>query len=159
MTIKSKISDTVSAFSPYRIGAIDTTAGADTTAPKSPDTVGIIGAPSDTSIILEWSAVTALEESNGGAVGLSGYRVYRSETKDTSSWIKVAQPTGIRYQDTDVVPGRKYFYRVTAFDTPTLANESFFSDSQPSDSAPFTSRVNWYVNDTATASDSFTYAI
>ncbi|MBI4179975.1 right-handed parallel beta-helix repeat-containing protein, partial [bacterium] len=158
VTVKAKISDTASAFSPYRIGVVDTTAGADTTAPKAPDTVGVIGAPSDTSVILEWSAVTVNEESVGGAPAVSGYRIYRAETKDTSSWVKVAQQTGIRYQDTDAVPGRVYYYRVTAFDAAAFPNESFYSDSQPSDSAAFTSRVNWYVNDASTSGDSYTYA-
>ena len=147
-------------YIPWRLGIVDPAPGADTTAPKAPDTVGIIGAPSDTSIILEWSAVTALEESNGGAVGLSGYRVYRSEVKDTSSWIKVAQQTGIRYQDTDARVGARYYYRVTAFDAAAFPNESFFSDSQPSDSAVFTTTKNWYVNDgwVNGTTDSFTSA-
>ncbi|MBI4178986.1 right-handed parallel beta-helix repeat-containing protein, partial [bacterium] len=147
-------------WQPFRLGQVDTAAGADTTAPKAPDSVAVIGTPSDTSVILEWSAATALEEANGGAVALSGYRVYRSTVKDTSSWIKVAQvgSAQIRYQDTDVVLGTAYYYRVTAFDTAAFENESFFSDSQPFDSAVFTSRVNWYVNDTSTAGDSYTSA-
>ena len=144
-------------FQPYRLGEVDTTAGADTTAPKAPDTVAATG--NDTSIIVEWTAVTALEEpANGGAVGLEGYRVFRSAVKDTSSWIMVWKPTGIRYQDTDVAPGRVYYYRVVAYDTATLDNASFFSDSQPSDSASFTSRVNWYVNDGSTVGDSWATA-
>ena len=128
---------------------------------RAPDTVSVIGAPSDTSVILEWSAVTALEESNGGAVGLSGYRVYRSTIKDTSSWIKVAQvgSATVRWQDTDAAVGSPYYYRVTAFDAATpFENESFFSDSQPSDSAVFGPTKNWYVNDGSSAGDSFTYA-
>ncbi|MBI4179568.1 right-handed parallel beta-helix repeat-containing protein, partial [bacterium] len=147
-------------FQPYRLGSVDTAAGADTTAPKAPDTVAVVGAPSDTSIIVEWSAVSALEEVNGGAVGLSGYRVYRSAIKDTSSWVKIAQVGSgvLRYQDTDATLGSPYNYRVTAFDAATpFENESFFSDSQPTDSAQAQSRVNWYVNDASTAGDSFTY--
>ena len=159
VTIKAKLGDTASAWQPYRLGAGDTAAGADTTAPKAPDTVAILSAPSDTSIILEWSAVAALEEVNGGNVALSGYRVYRSEVKDTSSWMKVGQATGIRYQDTDVVLGRKYYYRVTAFDTASpFENESFFSDSQPSDSAVLSAAVEIYVNDDSTSGDSWAAA-
>ncbi|MBI4180170.1 right-handed parallel beta-helix repeat-containing protein, partial [bacterium] len=148
-------------YQPYRLGTVDTTSGADTTAPTAPDSVAIIGSPSDTSIILEWSAVTALEEANGGAVGLSGYRVYRSTVKDTSSWIQVGQTNSltIRYQDTDVTIGQRYYYRVTAFDTPALVNESFFSDSQPSDSAVLSTAVSIYVNDNSTTGDSWATAV
>ncbi|MBI4178528.1 right-handed parallel beta-helix repeat-containing protein, partial [bacterium] len=159
--ISAKISDTSADWDPWRLAVVDTTAGADTTAPDGPDSVAVIGSPSDTSVILEWSAVTANEEVAAGAVALSGYRVYRSTVKDTSSWIKVTQVGSgtIRYQDTDVVLGGVYYYRVTAFDTAApFENESFFSDSQPSDTVAFTSRINWYVNDTASAADSYTYA-
>ena len=159
--IKVKVSDTASVWTPWRLAVIDTGAGADTTAPAAPDTVAVVGAPSDTSIIIEWSAVSTLEEVNGGSAGVAGYRVYRSAVKDTSSWTQVAQVSSstIRYQDTSVALLTNYYYRVTAFDTATFVNESFYSDSQPYDSAQMQSTVNWYVNDTSTSGDSFTTAV
>ncbi len=162
VAINAKIADTASAWQPYRLGIVDTTANADTVAPKAPDTVAIIGqGASDTSIILEWSSVTKNEETAAGGVALSGYRVYRGTVKDTSLWIRVGQvgSSAIRYQDTNVLQGQTYYYRVTAFDTASpFANESFYSDSQPSDAALNSSLKNWFVNDTRAATDSFTYA-
>ncbi|OGH60941.1 MAG: hypothetical protein A3G34_17280 [Candidatus Lindowbacteria bacterium RIFCSPLOWO2_12_FULL_62_27] len=162
VTIKARVGDTASAWQPFRLGTVDTTAGADTTAPKAPDTVAIVGqGASDTSIILEWSNVTTLEEANGGNVTLAGYRVYRSTVKDTSWWMQVGQvgSGAIRYQDTAVLQWQPYYYRVTAFDAASpFANESFYSDSQPSDAAQNSSQKTWFVNDTAASADSFTYA-
>ncbi|OGH55782.1 MAG: hypothetical protein A3I06_11605, partial [Candidatus Lindowbacteria bacterium RIFCSPLOWO2_02_FULL_62_12] len=147
-------------YTPFRLGAVDTAAGADTTAPDAPDTVAV--APSDTSLIVSWSAVTALEEANGGAVGLAGYRVYRSPAiSDTSLWTKAAEVgSGVtQWQDTSPFVGKVYYYRVTAFDAASpYMDESFYSDSIPGDSAPYTSQTDWYVNDGSTAGDSYTYA-
>ncbi|MBI4179079.1 right-handed parallel beta-helix repeat-containing protein, partial [bacterium] len=160
--IGAKISDTGNSWTPWRLSIVDTAAVADTTAPKAPDTVEIPASASggsDTSIILEWTAVTAEEEGVAGAPGLGGYAVYRSTVKDTSSWIKVAEVySGIRYQDTDVTLGQVYYYRIVSFDAATVINKSFFSDSQPSDSAQLGATVNIYVNDGSTAGDSFTTA-
>ncbi|MBI4178053.1 right-handed parallel beta-helix repeat-containing protein, partial [bacterium] len=147
-------------WQPFRLGAVDTASGADTTAPKAPDTVATIDTTGG-QIKLEWSAVTALEEANGGAVGLSGYRVYRSKIKDTSSWIQIGQVGSgvIQFTDTTVTANTGYYYRVTAFDAAAFANESFFSDSQPVDTGFLYTGPNWYVNDTySSAADSYTYA-
>ena len=159
-TIAAKISDTASAWQPWRLSRVDTSAGADTTAPDAPDTVAVT--PSDTSLIVTWQGVSALEEPNGGAVGLSGYRIYRSPViSDTSLWTQIAQvgSTADGWQDTSPFVGKVYYYRVTAFDAASpYINESFYSDSIPGDSAPYTSQTDWYVNDGSTAGDSYTYA-
>ncbi|MBI4179264.1 right-handed parallel beta-helix repeat-containing protein [bacterium] len=148
-------------WQPFRLGEVDTTAGADTVAPKAPDTVAVVGS-SDTSVHLGWAASDTNEDADAGAFGLNGYNLYRSETKDTSSWTLIAQPssTGKFFEDTDVKPGRTYYYRVTAIDNASpRVNESFYSDSQPGDTATFSSRVNWYVNDASVLGDVYTSAV
>ncbi len=117
-------------FFPFRLGRVDTTPGADTIAPKAPDTVAASGL-TDTAALVTWSTPTANEEDAGGAVGLGGYRVYRSRTADTSFWApsgSVASGTN-SFTDSGMSPGIVYYFRVTAFDNHAVENQSFYSDS------------------------------
>ncbi|MEK8023435.1 MAG: hypothetical protein AAB229_06450 [Candidatus Hydrogenedentota bacterium] len=128
-------------FLPYRLGIVDTAASADTTAPDGPDTVAAFGF-TESSILITWSAVTSIEESNGGAIGLSGYRAYSSRIRDTSLWILrgAVGPATLAFVDSGLGIFETYFYRVTAFDAAARENQSFFSDSisaaQTPDSTP-----------------------
>ena len=70
------------------------------------------------------------------------------------------EPAGsTSYDDVGVDSDKLYYYRVTAFDNNTpYENESFYSDSITSGftdwDGPF-----WYVNDTSTVNDTYTYDI
>ncbi len=63
------------------------------------------------SSVLKWNA------SSKGTFELAGYIIYRGE--DADDLIKIAQvkPTDLRYDDEDVVPGKKYYYKISAIDT------------------------------------------
>ncbi|HNW94418.1 MAG TPA: right-handed parallel beta-helix repeat-containing protein, partial [bacterium] len=82
--IKAMIENTVR-YTPYRLGPVDTAAGADTIAPVAPATVTVNYA-GDTGYTITWSASTVNEEIGGAVADLAGYRVYRSLTADTSYW-------------------------------------------------------------------------
>ena len=133
ITIKSDQNGAASAtagYTPFRIGAVDTSAGADTVAPNAPDTVAAsLGGV--TSITVTWGPVTASEEAEA-ALNLGGYRVYRATVDTASSWTYRGQTDSstLTYTDAGLASNTRYYYRVTAFDTGnTFANESFYSDS------------------------------
>jgi parallel beta-helix repeat protein len=114
-------------YVPFRLGTLDTTAGADTVAPRAPDTVAGYGL-TDTALRVTWSATTASEEAEG-AVGLAGYRIYRSPVADTSVWILVGQSATTGFTDSGLNTNETRYYRVTAFDGAGVENQSFYSDS------------------------------
>ncbi len=150
-------------YTPFRLGAVDTAIGADTTAPRAPDTVAAV-ALGPSSIRVTWPSVSADEEADGFATAATGYRVYGSPTADTTQWIlRGSVPVGTHsYDDSGLTSATTYYYRVTSYDNASpFENQSFYSDSIAS--ALTTADTNgpneWYLNDTATTADSFTFAI
>ena len=151
-------------FIPYRLGPVDTAPGADTVAPKAPDTV--MAAPlTTTSIRVSWSPTIMDEEPDAYSTNLAGYKIYRSPLADTSYWSPLASvaAASLSYDDTGLQANATWFYRVTAVDSWTpYENQSFYSDSIASATtdAVDTSIANfWYVNDGSTSGDSFTSAV
>lgn len=150
-------------YLPFRLGIPDTRAGADTIAPRAPDTVAAYTL-SETAIRVEWNPyVNFNEDGNAVPSDLAGYRVYAAPTVDSTSWALMAQlpaPVG-SFVDSNLVPGTTRHYRVTSFDTGTPENQSFYSDSYGfAVAAPDTNGPNvWYVNDTSLTGDSFTSAV
>jgi hypothetical protein len=115
---------------PFRLGAVDTSIGGDTVAPRAPDTVSAT-ALSDTMIQLSWATVTLSEEPEA-ALNLAGYRVWRTTSLDSAQrGALIAAGTGGTpvLLDSGLTPSTQYFYRVTAFDNHSIENQSFFSDS------------------------------
>ncbi|MEK8022642.1 MAG: NosD domain-containing protein, partial [Candidatus Hydrogenedentota bacterium] len=150
-------------YIPYRLGIVDTTAGADTVAPRAPDTVAA-AVLSSSAIRVSWSPVTVNEEASPFAVSLAQYRIHRALSADSGSWpqVGVAGASAVSFDDTSLAAGVTYYYRVTAVDSATpFENQSFFSDSTGSAmTPPDTSGPNaWYVNDTSTTGDSFTSSV
>ncbi|RMH55354.1 MAG: hypothetical protein D6679_11835, partial [Candidatus Hydrogenedentota bacterium] len=125
---------------PFRLGKVDTTAGADTVAPKAPDTVAAVPDTSAGTIVVTWSLPTTNEEPSPFPVNASFFTVYRSSSSDTSLWIAIASvPFGTNsFADSHLIRGTTYYYRVTVSDTgdARYPNESFFSDSEASATAP-----------------------
>ena len=168
VTISQKFADTASAFIPYRLGKVDTTAGADTTAPGLPASVSVSCTSAGCSVT--WTIPTVNEETNGGTVGYAGAIIYRTNTTDTSNWankvnlVWTASSSATSWIDTQVTAGNTYYYRLTSFDSPSATspffNQSFFTDTKSGTvSATDTTARAWYVNDTYSSStDSFTYA-
>lgn len=134
-------------YIPYRLGIVDTSAGTDTVAPRAPDTVAATAVDA-TNITVTWSAVTSSEETET-TLGLAGYRVYRSPTRDTTFWQLRGTTTATSYTDSGLTAGQGFYYRVTSIDDHTpFENQSFFSDSigldtttSSSNSAPYISPV------------------
>ncbi|MEK8024023.1 MAG: NosD domain-containing protein [Candidatus Hydrogenedentota bacterium] len=165
--IKSKIRgsgrDSI-VYMPYRLGPVDSSPGADTVAPRSPDTVAAT-ALSNTAIRLTWAPVANDEEADPFAVNLAGYRIYRSATADTSVWYLRGYSAGATtlFDDTGLSANETWYYRATSYDNgPAYPNESWYSDSiVPATTMPVdVSLPNvWYVNDTSTSGDSFTSAV
>ncbi len=124
-----------SLFSPYRLGAVDTAAGADTVAPLAPDTVAAATTGMET-ILVSWSAVTADESEDAHATGLTGYSIWRAFAADSRLWeLRGTVGSGATtYSDSRLAVNTRYFYRVAAYDekSPWL-NGSFYSDSVVSD--------------------------
>lgn len=132
--IQAKLADTASTIRPYRLGAADTSTVADTTAPlASPN------AKADTAagqIKLTWSIPTTNEETNGGAVGYGGAKIYRLVNRpDTTNWanasnlVRVSPPTETTWTDTTASAGNIYYYRLTSVDAAAFVNQSFFTDT------------------------------
>ncbi len=165
LAIDTKFSDTVSLFRPYRLGAVDTGIGADTTAPAPPTGFALDTATGGV-VKLAWTIPTIQEDTNGGSLGYSGAKIYRTTARDTVNWadtsllVRIAGSTDTTWSDTTVTAGAVYYYRMTSFDAASVVNQSFFTDTKASgtvqtDTAPKT----WYVNDTYSSStDSFTSA-
>jgi parallel beta-helix repeat protein len=120
-------------FTPFRLGIVDTTAGADTVAPAAPDTA-TAEALDDTSIMISWSESTTNEEPSALAANVNGYRIYRAMSADTSIWTLWRDyGTAVRsFVDSGLSQSETYYYRVTAYDNmgnAIFVNESFYSDS------------------------------
>ncbi|MEK8022719.1 MAG: right-handed parallel beta-helix repeat-containing protein, partial [Candidatus Hydrogenedentota bacterium] len=117
---------------PFLLSAPDTNIGADTIAPKAPDTVVAIATDS-TKVTITWTNVTLSEESETSIDG-GGYRVYRALAADSNFYFLRGATSGggQSYIDSGLTPGQTFFYRVTTFDTHIPENQSFYSDSQPS---------------------------
>ncbi|RMH55614.1 MAG: hypothetical protein D6679_11370, partial [Candidatus Hydrogenedentota bacterium] len=118
-------------YTPWRLGPVDTSPGADTVAPKAPDTVAVTVLGGET-IQVTWAIVTADGEPDPNATNLTGYRIYRSKTSDTSYWPLVGTvPAGTEsFMDSNLTTGETYYYRVTAYDNVSpFENEAFYSDS------------------------------
>jgi len=134
-------------YSPFRTSGIDTVAGADTIAPETLSIYFV-----DTSIFgqisLRWTK--PLNDENANSLGtadtdLFGYRIYRalsSECRangDTDNWeIKCIAVLNNKidtyYNDTPVIQGQTYFYRITAYDSYmrgalNFQNRSWYSPS------------------------------
>jgi hypothetical protein len=60
---------------------------------------------------------------------LAGYRVYRFDTVQGIEKVFTVNPARHEYFDREIIPGRKYIYKVTSFDTSERQNES--PPSQP----------------------------
>lgn len=81
----------------------------------------LIAVPADNKIFLTWDENKEIE--------LAGYRVYRSLSSKTG--YSLLPPETIfktTFTDTNVVPKRKYYYRVTAIDNALKPNESLPSE-------------------------------
>jgi hypothetical protein len=115
-------------YSPFRLGLVDTAAGADTVAPRAPDTVAVTG--SGLTATVSWAASAGSEEVEAAA-NLTGYRVYRALSATDTTWTQVgAVAAGTHtYADTTLQNNTAYFFRVTAFDNHPTVNEAFYSDS------------------------------
>lgn len=130
--IASKIKPLPLAWRPYRLGIVDTSLTADTTAPKVPSNISITKNTSN-QFVLSWTNPTADEE-NSILTGFGGVRIYRLVNRtDSTDWAagRVAQVSApaTTWTDTSVSAGNNYYYRLTSFDTWPIINESWFSDS------------------------------
>ena len=116
---------------PFRIGIVDTTVGADTVAPAAPATVTLSVLGSN-SIRVSWSAVSKREEPSLVTIEpVNRYNIYRSTTAGTSQWVRIGSviSTAITFDDSGLTQGQVYCYRVTSQDANAIPNESFYSDS------------------------------
>ncbi len=102
------------------------TRGPDLTSPESPSNVSVVADETDFGrALVTWSA--SVRDSDGGELtGLSGYAVFRS-VETTDSFVRVADVTEPRYEDTGLSESTTYFYAVVAIDG--SGNESGRSSS------------------------------
>lgn len=115
---------------PFRLGEVDTAAGADTVAPRAPDTAAVVDTQAR-ALRIAWSAVVASEEPEA-AVGLGGYKVYRAPRPDTTLWTLVATAGAAETSvlDSGLATETTYYYRVTAVDNVAgFPNEAAFPDT------------------------------
>jgi photosystem II stability/assembly factor-like uncharacterized protein len=113
-------------YIPFRLGPVDTAAGADTIAPGVPTAVSVDSPYGQ--IRISWNAPAGNEDGHAGATGVTKYRVYRSRSVDTSIWVAVGETTATIFSDTTTAADTVYYYRVTAVDGASpYPNESFFS--------------------------------
>jgi chitodextrinase len=82
--------------------------GADTTPPSTPNGLGATAAGTS-QINLSWAAST-------DNVGVTGYRLERSQGTGSTSFAQVATPAGTSFADTGLTAGTVYNYRVRAAD-------------------------------------------
>lgn len=68
------------------------------------------------SSVLKWNA------SSKGTFEVAGYIIYRGENSEDLTKIAEVKPTELKYDDIDVIPAKKYYYKITAIDT--AGNES-----------------------------------
>ncbi|MEW5694011.1 MAG: right-handed parallel beta-helix repeat-containing protein, partial [Candidatus Hydrogenedentota bacterium] len=121
-------------WNPYRFNFIDTTIGADTVAPASPDIITVENITEG--ILISWNEVTKNEEQGGYPFQLNGYRIYRSTDPNIPDWqppLGEVSSSETQYIDNDIMQGETYYYRVTSFDTyitdgVVYENESWYSD-------------------------------
>jgi parallel beta-helix repeat protein len=150
-------------YIPFRLGKVDTAPGADSVAPSIPaDFNTDTSAPGKVQIT--WSETTQNEESQFTDFNLNGYRIYRTQNPNVTDWkqhllTEINSPSDTSYVDTTVARDTTYYYRVTAFDSPTnsdadVPNESFYSPIHPT----FVPQIGpgIFVNDDETAGDVFT---
>ncbi|HNW94132.1 MAG TPA: NosD domain-containing protein, partial [bacterium] len=132
-------------WQPYRFGAVDTAAGADTAAPAAPDSV--TASPTTGGCTLAWT-VTGLNEGIGtDATDTAGYRIYRSlGLFDTYAWIGNAPAAARSFVDSGLTSEDVRYYRVTAYDNHAgTPNESWYSDSAAA-ATPIYNGPVWYVS-------------
>ena len=129
--IGAKFAVAFSDFRPYRLAPVDTSAGADTTAPAAPTGVAL-----DTSeagyITVSWTNPSSNEETNGGTLGFAGVKIYRlTNTPDTTHWgnalVWTAGASDATWRDNTVTGQNTYYYRLTSRDGASFVNESFFT--------------------------------
>ncbi len=147
-------------FIPFRLNEIDTAVGADTVAPATVQVDTALGR--SYRVIVRWENVTS--DADGSELDFNKYRIYRTTSDTVTDWISKASLVGTNstVMDTEFIDhsidnGETYYYRITAVDTETPENESFFSDTvvaYPQHLGPV-----WYVNDTATTNDVYTTKI
>lgn len=114
-------------FQPWRLGPVDTAAGADTTAPLAPVLTG-----SDSpypNLRIFWNASLGNEDGYAGAPGVTSYTVYRAASAQPSVWTRLGETTSLVFTDTSAASGTVYSYAVTARDNAPVVNESYFSAS------------------------------
>ena len=96
-------------------------------APASP--TGLTATGGNTLVDLSWTAPSTNQDGST-LTDLAGYNVYRSiSSGGTFTKINTSTVTVTSFQDTGRTNGTTYFYKVTAIDTATTANESNFSSS------------------------------
>lgn len=79
---------------------------------------------SDTSVSLSWNKITYPLS----AIALSGYRLYRSETAGSGyTQIGTFAPDVLSYSDTNVEPGKTYYYVIDSY-TPATKIKSVYSN-------------------------------
>jgi len=83
-------------------------ATADTNAPTTP-TSALASAVGTTQINVSWSAST-------DNVGVTGYRVERSQGAGSLAYAQIAAPSGTSFSDTGLTPSTVYNYRIRAMD-------------------------------------------
>ncbi|MEK8022767.1 MAG: NosD domain-containing protein [Candidatus Hydrogenedentota bacterium] len=118
-------------FAPFRLGPVNTAEGADTIAPRAPDTVALTAIDS-TRIQVSWSKSSTHEESTGAPLGLAGYRIYRGRLNDTSAPLLygAASSESVMFTDSNRSGSHQYYYRISAVDGATpYPNESYYSES------------------------------
>jgi outer membrane protein assembly factor BamB len=127
-------------WGPFRLGPVDTSAGADTIAPEISQILSITSSTDTTE--LSWEEATT----NGNGTMLNDfaeYRIYRSTSPTLSDWkdsatlvTTIGSKSTTSYTDNSVVNGDTYYYRVTVVDAPgedggdgvsDFENESYFS--------------------------------
>ncbi len=125
---------------------ITVTGSSDTTPPSAPGTLTAVAAGSS-AINLTWSAAT-------DNVGVTGYRVERCQGASCTTFAQIATPTGTSYNDSGLVAGSTYRYRVRATDA--AGNLGAYSPiaSATTSSAPDTTPPTAPASLTATAAGS-----
>ena len=88
--------------------------------PPAPDLTVTAG---ERSVILEWSDVSGEPDPDTGVNDFAGYRVYRTQGKNDSTYVKVWEcggktgiPATTTFVDRNVQRGFAYYYYVTAYD-------------------------------------------
>ena len=99
---------------------------ADEVPPASPSNVSVVADEADFGRVVVTWGVPLADTGGGELTGLSGYAVFRS-AETTDSFVRVADVTEPRYEDTGLSESTTYFYAVVAIDG--SGNESGRSSS------------------------------